>query len=221
MQSGEGVSRVHRRGEGKSAAPSAPHGRTRARPRWGVWSGATALLPLHRTAQAVSPLIQSQDVIRNAQEGVLDGRPAGPPPSSRRPARMLFVRALRGTGTARHSAAYARARAQSYDRRKSIKMIGSGGDGCVLERAGQSAVSSTSPMGSPVAAAKPMGMGVKVVGAAGSGMGRTGHAIPVSCRSADCGGAWRSMCERPTAVLIVRAAKRAGQVLACGGDDGD
>lgn len=41
----------------------------------------------------------------------------------------------------------------------------------------QSAVSSTSPMGSPVVAAKPMGMGVKVV-ASTNGMGRTGHGIP-------------------------------------------
>ena len=47
----------------------------------------------------------------------------------------------------------------------------------------QSAVSSASPMGSPIAAATPMGMGVKVVGAVASkrdanGMGRTGHGIP-------------------------------------------
>jgi hypothetical protein len=56
---------------------------------------------------------------------------------------------------------------------------------CGLGWREQSAVSSTSPMGSPIAAATPMGMGVKVVGAGAAkrdanGMGRTGHGIPVS-----------------------------------------
>jgi len=102
------------------------------------------------------------------EEGLLDGRPAGAQPCSEAlGAAPTWPTPMAGTS-----------RAWAQDTRMGRTRCAKLTEG-LRWLSVQSAVSSTSPMGSPVAAAKPMGMGVKVVGARNNGMSRTGHGIPV------------------------------------------